>query len=497
MKLIADWISLINEHIGNIVPVVQYAMDRIDSWISALDSFIWGPPLLVLLLGCHVFLTFYLKFIQRYVFLGVRLSVRNDSGAEGDISQFGALAIALAATIGTGNIIGVGTAIVFGGPGTVFWCWLCGVFGIATKYAEGVLAVKYRIIDADGMIRGGPMYAIERGMNCKWLAVLFSVFTLLACCGIGSMTQSNAVAETIHKTFSAPMWTIGLAEAMLILLVVIGGLKFISKVCGALVPAMAFLYVLGCFIIIGRNASAILPAVRLIVTDAFSMKAVGGGFLGVAMMTAIRLGVARGLFSNESGMGSAPLIAASAKTANPVRQALISSTGTFWDTVCICALTGISLVSTALKLSPSPDFSKFTAPELAFNAFERIPYAGKYILAVCLSIFAYTTILGWFCYGRQAIHYLGGIRLFQVFRVAYIPLVFLGAVVSLRTVWNISDIANGLMVIPNVICLLWLCRVVKAETAKYLWTGKIDEPDPDCVRINQEGKTFDPDQMDE
>ena len=464
-------------------------------WIAGLDSLLWGPPLLILLFGCHVFLTFYLKFIQRYVFLGIRLSVRNDSGAKGDISQFGALAIALAATIGTGNIIGVGTAIVCGGPGAVFWCWLCGIFGIATKYSEGVLAVKYRIVDRDGMIRGGPMYAIEYGMKCKWLAVLFSVFTLLACCGIGSMTQSNAVAETIQETFSAPMWATGAVEALFILLVVIGGLKFISKVCGALVPAMALLYVICCFVIIGSNAATVLPAIRLILREAFSMKAVGGGFLGVAMLTAIRYGVARGLFSHESGMGSAPLIAASAKTTNAVRQALISSTGTFWDTVCICALTGISLVSTALKLNPNPDFSQLKATELAYNAFNQIPYAGPYILAVCLSVFAYTTILGWFCYGRQAIHYLGGHLMFQVFRAAYIPLVFLGAVVSLPIVWNISDIANGLMVIPNVICLLWLCRVVKSETAKYLWTGRIDEPDPVCVRVNQEGKTLDPDRM--
>lgn len=472
-------------------------MKQIAELINAVDSFIWGLPLLILLVGCHIFLTCYLKFIQRYIFLGIKLSVRNDSHANGDISQFGALAIALAATIGTGNIIGVGTAIVCGGPGAVFWCWLCGIFGIATKYAEGVLAIKYRIVDRDGMIRGGPMYAIERGMKCKWLATLFSVFTLLACCGIGSMTQSNAVAETINKTFSAPMWATGAAESLLILLVVIGGLKYISKVCGALVPSMAILYVLGCFIIIGRNASAVIPAIQLILREAFSTKAVGGGFLGVAMMTAIRYGVARGLFSNESGMGSAPLIAASAKTANAVRQALISSTGTFWDTVCICALTGISLVSTALKLNPNPDFSAFTAPDLAFNAFEQIPYVGKYILSICLSIFAYTTILGWFCYGRQTIHYLGGKSLFQVFRVAYIPLVFFGAVVSLPIVWNISDIANGLMVIPNVICLLWLCRVVKSETAKYLWTGKINNPDPECVRINEEGKSLAPDQMDD
>ena len=470
-------------------------MKMIADWINELDSFIWGPPLIILLFGCHVFLTFYLKFIQRYVFLGIRLSVRNDSNANGDISQFGALAIALAATIGTGNIIGVGTAIVCGGPGAVFWCWICGIFGIATKYAECVLSIKYRIIDKEGMIRGGPMYAIENGMKCRWLAILFAAFTLLACCGIGSMTQSNAVAETIHKAFSAPMWATGVAEALLILFVVLGGLNFISKICGALVPAMALLYVLGCFAIIGCNASTVLPAIRLILTDAFSTRAVEGGFLGVAMMTAIRYGVARGLFSNESGMGSAPLVAASAKTANAVRQALISSTGTFWDTVCICALTGISLVSTALKLNPNPDFSALKAPELAYNAFEQIPYVGKYILSVCLSIFAYTTILGWFCYGRQAIHFLGGKSLFLVFRAAYIPLVFLGAAVSLRIVWNISDIANGLMVIPNVICLLWLCRTVKEETAKYLWTGKINAPDPECIRVNQEGKTLDPDRM--
>ncbi len=466
-------------------------METFAKIISQIDSIVWGAPLLILLVGAHIFLTFYLKFIQRYVPLGIKLSVKNDNAADGDVSQFGALAIALAATIGTGNIIGVSTAIVNGGPGAVFWCWLCGFFGIATKYSEGVLAVKYRIVGKDGMIRGGPMYAIERGMHCKWLAILFAVFTIAACCGIGSLTQSNAVAKTIETSFSVAPWITGLLEAIFILLVVIGGLKMISKVCGALVPAMALLYVIGCFLIIGINHATIFPAIKLIVTSAFSMKAIGGGFFGCAMMVAMRFGVARGLFSNESGLGSAPLIAASAKTINPVRQALISSTGTFWDTVCICALTGIVVVSSVLKTNPTPDFAAFKANELAAMAFNEIPYVGKYILAVSLTIFAYTTILGWFCYGRQAIHYLAGQKTFHIFRIVFVLLVFSGSVMSLQVVWDISDIANGLMAVPNLICLIWLCKVIKSETERYLWKGDINTPDPECLKINKEGKVED------
>ena len=464
-------------------------MNMLSKFISDFDSLLWGPPLLILLVGVHVYLTVRLKFIQRYIPLGIKLSVQKDKNAAGDISNFGALAIALAATIGTGNIIGVATAVVMGGPGAVFWCWLCGVFGIATKYGEAVLAVKYRIVEKDGMICGGPMYAMERGMKNKFLAVLFAIFTIGACAGIGSMTQSNAVASFSQEVFNVPCWLTGSLEAMLIFAVVLGGVKWVSKVCGALVPFMAVLYVGCCLSIIALNGSFIIPALSLIFKSAFSTEAVSGGFFGSMIMLAMRYGIARGLFSNESGLGSAPLIAASAKTSNPVRQALISSTGTFWDTVCICALTGVTLVSSVLRENPSADFSKFNAVELPKLAFGLLP-GGHIFLGVALVIFAYTTILGWFCYGRQAIHYLGGKWSFQVFRAVFVALVFVGAICKLDMVWNISDIANGLMAIPNLICLAALSGVIVEETKKYLWSKRLDEADPDCIRINEAGRAL-------
>ena len=388
--------------------------------VNAFDSFLWGVPLLLLLVGCHLFLTFRLKFIQRHIPLAIRLSLQKDPNAVGEISHYGALSIALAATIGTGNIIGVATAIVLGGPGAVFWCWLCGIFGIATKYAETLLSVKYRFVGEDGFIRGGPMYVMERAMHCKPLAVCFAVFTLMACTGIGSMVQSNAVSGYSAEVFHIPPMATGILEAILIAAIVWGGLKFISRVCGALVPLMAVLYVLGCLAIIIINCQTFLPALKLIITSAFSLKAIGGGFFGTMLMMALRYGVARGLFSNESGLGSAPMIAASAKSANPVRQALISSTGTFWDTVCVCALTGVAIVSTVLHRYPGRDFSSFKAIELPRLAFSQIPCIGEYVLGIALVIFAYTTIIGWFCYGRQAVHYLGGNRLFQVLSLIHI-----------------------------------------------------------------------------
>jgi len=464
-------------------------METFVKLIEAFDAFLWGPPLLLLLVGAHFYLTFRLKGIQRYIPLGIKLSLRRDSEAKGDISNFGALAIALAATIGTGNIIGVSTAVVCGGPGAVFWCWFCGVFGIATKYAETVLAVKYRVINKDGVICGGPMYAMERGMHCKWLAVLFAVFTLFASGGIGSMVQSNAVASCTAQVFPIPEWVIGLAETILFAVVIFGGLKCISKICGALVPLMAVLYVAGCLTVMVINYQTLFPAVRLILSSAFSTKAVTGGFFGSMVMLAMRYGIARGLFSNESGLGSAPLIAASAKTANTVRQALISSTGTFWDTVCICAITGITVVSSVLKIDPNADFGKFSAVDLPRIAFANIPGIGNYILILSLMLFGYTTILGWFCYGRQAIIYLCGKKSFCGYGIVYLCLIFTGAGLKLELVWNISDIANGLMAIPNIISLFALSGVVVAETRKYLWSGKIDEVDPECAQINAEGIT--------
>ncbi len=536
---------------SNILVTIEQNLSHV---IEVIDGWLWGWPLLILLGSCHVFLTFRLKFIQRYIPLGIKLSLTPDKSSKGDISHFGALAIALAATIGTGNIIGVSTAVVKGGPGAVFWCWLFGVFGIATKYAEAVASVKFRIHDADGKCHGGPMYAIERGMHCKWLAVLFAIFTILACFGIGNMVQSNAVSTSAVAIFKGlKPWHVGLAEAAFIAAVVLGGLRWISRLCEALVPFMAVLYVVGCLIVIGCCSEFFLPAIKLILTDAFSMKAVGGGFLGTLMMMALRFGVARGLFSNESGMGSAPIVAANAQTKNPVRQALISSTGTFWDTVIICAITGITVVSSGLaamneaKNMPAQSvivaseavevienksgevvaasevidvekmpvaanaersvnealqefnnraavalnqpvvpgkvayWGDFEAQHLIQGAFSHIPHAGKYILLISLIIFGYTTILGWYCYGVQAFHYLGGNIGMMIFRPIFIIGIFFGAVFQLNMVWNFSDIANGLMAIPNMICLFALSGVIAKETSKYLWHGSIDTPDPECV----------------
>ena len=454
-------------------------METFARLIADFNQFLWGPPLLFLLVGVHIFLTFRLKFIQRYIPLGIKLSIRKDANSSGMISNFGALSIALAATIGTGNIIGVATAIVLGGPGAVFWCWVCGIFGIATKYGESLLSLKYRIQSADGQFHGGPMYVIENGMKNKWLAILFAVFTVGASFGVGNLAQSNAVSTFTNEAFGVPQWVSGLGETVFIALAVFGGLKFISRICSALVPFMAVFYVGSCFIILFICRDMILPAIQLIITEAFSFRSVTGGFTGTVIMLAMRYGIARGLFSNESGLGSAPIIAAAAQTRNPVRQALISSTGTFWDTVCVCAITGITIVSAILFTYGGKcgdiDFSKFQAQELTMTAFNLLPFAGLSALTIALAIFACTTVLGWFCYGEQAIHYLGGKKALYVYRLIFIAAVYFGAVTKLELVWNFSDIANGLMAIPNIISLFVLHKVIVAETKRYLHDGRIDD----------------------
>ena len=346
-------------------------MEPINDFFTLLSSFLWGWPMVILLLGTHVFLTFRLGIPQRKLLTGIRLSVKKDAGAEGDVSQFGALATALAATIGTGNIVGVATAVALGGPGAVLWCWLTGIFGMATKYAEGLLAVKYRVKGKDGHTYGGPMYALERGLNMKWLAVLFAVFTALASFGIGCTVQANSISLLASETFGIPTWIIGIAICILTASVILGGVKSIARVCTIFVPFMAALYVIGCIAILIMNGSYVWPAIQLIVQAAFNPSAAGGGFVGATVMMAARYGIARGLFSNESGMGSAPIVAAAAKTRNPVRQALVSSTGTFWDTVVICALTGLVLVSSILAY---PDISYADGAALTKVAFSKIPY---------------------------------------------------------------------------------------------------------------------------
>lgn len=456
-------------------------METFERVVGQITDFLWGWPMIVMLLGVHIFLTIRLRFPQLQIFKAIRLSFKKDHGASGDVSQFGALATSLAATVGTGNIVGVATAVALGGPGAVLWCWLTGVFGIATKYSEGLLSIKYRVRTADGTMLGGPMYAIERGMKMKWLAVLFAIFTAVAALGIGNTVQANAISTLLSEPglFGESFGGIstvasGLVMALLVALVIIFGVKGIAKVCTAFVPFMAIFYVAGCLIIIFMNWSYMGETVSVIFKSAFSAQAAGGGFIGSTVMMAARYGIARGLFSNESGMGSAPIVAAAAKTRNPVRQALVSSTATFWDTVVICALTGLVLVSSIIA---HPDISSSDGAKLTQLAFGKIPYVGSIILTVGLVTFAFSTILGWSYYAEKAIEYLAGKKFIKVYRVLWVLLVFVGAVADLSLVWDIADGTNALMAIPNLISLVLLSGVIVAETRKYLWNKRLDDTD--------------------
>ena len=446
-------------------------METINAFFSLLSGFLWGWPMIILLLGTHLFLTVRLRFPQRKLLTGIRLSVQKDPGAAGEVSQFGALATALAATIGTGNIVGVATAVALGGPGAVLWCWLTGIFGMSTKYAEGLLAVKYRVKAPNGQMYGGPMYALERGLGLKWLAVLFAVFTALASFGIGCTVQANSIALLARETFHVDAWMIGVFVCLLTAAVILGGVKSISRVCGVLVPFMAVFYVMGCLVILVVNGAYVWPALQLIVDSAFNPSAAGGGFVGATVMMAARYGIARGLFSNESGMGSAPIVAAAAQTRNPVRQALVSSTGTFWDTVVICALTGLVLVSSILAY---PDITYADGAALTKLAFSKIPYVGAPLLTFGILTFAFSTILGWSYYGESAVNYIEGRRTNRFYRILYIVALFFGSIIDLDIIWNIADCMNALMAIPNLIALILLSGVAARETDKYLWANRLD-----------------------
>ncbi len=428
--------------------------------------------MIVLLLGTHVFLTFRLRIPQRKLLTGMRLSIKRDKEATGDVSQFGALATALAATIGTGNIVGVATAVALGGPGAVLWCWLTGIFGIATKYAEGLLAIKYRVKGRDGHIYGGPMYALERGLNMKWLAVLFAIFTTITSFGIGCTVQANSIALLANETFGVPTWVVGIFICLLAGAVILGGVRAIARVCTILVPFMAVLYVLGCITILCMNSAYVWPAIELIVRSAFNPSAAGGGFIGSTVMLAARYGISRGLFSNESGLGSAPIVAAAAQTRNPVRQALVSSTATFWDTVVICALTGLVLVSSIIAY---PDITFADGAALTKVAFSKIPYVGAPLLAFGILTFAFSTILGWSYYGESAANYIKKSQTHLLYRILYLIALFFGSIINLNVIWNIADCMNALMAIPNLIALLLLSGVVASETKKYLWGNRLDE----------------------
>lgn len=443
-------------------------LEKITEILTVVQGAVWGWGMILLLLGTHIFMTIRTKGIQRKLWKGIRLSVQEDPDAEGEVSQFGALTTALAATIGTGNIVGVGTAIALGGPGAVFWCWLTGVFGIATKYSEALLAVKYRVKTKDGRMQGGAMYALERGLHMKWLGVLFAVFGGFASFGIGCATQVNAIAAVCEENLGIPSWIVGVAVCILTACVIFGGIRSIARVCEKLVPFMAIFYVAGCLIILVINWDFLLPALKAIVTMAFRPGAVAGGLTGRGLMAAMQYGIARGLFSNESGMGSAPIAAAAAQTRNPVRQALVSSTGTFWDTVVVCALTGLVLVSSIMK-NPAIDMSTVTdGGVLTSLAFAQIPVVGPLILVLGIISFAFSTILGWAYYGERCVEYFAGKKGLLPYRFLYIFVLGVAPVIALNLVWTAADILNALMAIPNLIAVLLLSRVVVSETDKYI-----------------------------
>lgn len=447
-------------------------MDTLHGWITIVDGFVWGAPLLILLFGTHIFLTIRTGFMQRHLWTAIKLSVTKEPGAPGDVSPFGALTTALAATIGTGNIVGVATAVGLGGPGAVLWMWLTGVLGTATKYSEALLAVKYRVRTEDGTMLGGPMYALENGLGMRWLGVLFALFTVIASFGIGNMVQANSISTLAATSFGINPQITGVVLMVLTAVVILGGLQSIARVCELLVPFMAIAYVGGCLTILVSNAGHLGEAVRVIVVSAFSPRAAAGGFAGVAVLTAARYGVARGLFSNESGLGSAPIVAAAAQSRNPVRQALVSATGTFWDTVVICALSGLVIVTSILQ---NPALGTLSGAELTSGAFRQtMPRFGPAVLTLGLLTFVFSTILGWSYYGERAAEYLWGKSLILPYRIAWVLAVYAGSVFTLDFVWDFSDVANALMAVPNLVSLLLLSGVVAAETRKYLAPGQID-----------------------
>jgi AGCS family alanine or glycine:cation symporter len=430
--------------------------------LNTVDSYVWGLPMLILLMGTHVFLTFRLGFVQKYIFRAIKISFSRHNEGDGDISHFGALTTALAATVGAGNIVGVGTAVASGGPGAVFWMWLTGVFGIATKYAEAMLSVKYRITSRNGLISGGPMYVLERGMRCRWLGILFAVFAALAAFGIGNMVQANSIAVLVKDTFHISPWVTGIVITLFTGVVIIGGIKSISRVCEKFVPLMTVLYVLGCIVLLALKFDTIPATIALIFKSAFTGQAAIGGFLGAGMKEAVRFGVARGLFSNESGLGSAPIVAAAAQTKHPARQALVSSSGTFWDTVVICAISGIVLVNSGVWTMG------LDGALLTKTAFTAIPKVGPVVLTLGLLTFVFSTILGWSYYGERAAEYLFGHGAIMPYRWLWVIVVMFGSVATVPVVWSFSDIANAMMAVPNLISLLVLSSVVRAETKDYL-----------------------------
>lgn len=443
----------------------------INDFFVVLSEYLWGWPLVLLLLGTHLFLTVRLQFPQRYLFKAIKLSVTSDKDSAGDVSQFGSLAIALSATIGTGNIVGVATAVALGGPGSVFWCWLTGVLGMSTKYGEALLGVKYRERKEDGKMAGGPMYVIDKGLGWKWLAVVFSILAIFTSLGVGGSFQASVIASFADNIDYTASQIIGIVVALLVVVVMMGGVKRIAKVCSWVVPLITLFYILGCCLVLAINYEFLIPAIKTICSSAFSTQAVGGGFVGSSFIIAARYGMARGLFSNESGFGTAAIASAAAQTKNSVRQALVASTGTFWDSVVVCGVTGIVIVSCILA---DPSIAYSDGAGLAQAAFSNIPVIGVPILIAGMCTFAFTTILGWCYYGEQAVEFLKGGIVKYVFRLLFVAFVYIGYTNEIDLFWNVTDCANALMIIPNLLVVLLLSGVIVRETRYYLWEGRLD-----------------------
>lgn len=433
-------------------------MSQILSIIKNFNAVLWNGPMLLILLGTHIFFTFRLKFVQRKIGKGIRLSISPSSSSEGDSSGFAALTTTLAATLGIGNIIGVSTAVALGGPGAILWCWITGVLGMATTYAECFLGVKYRQKTKDGTFLGGPMYTLENGLHSKFLAILYCLFTLIASYGVGCSTQSKAITETASSLWGLSPYAVGLVTALVTGLVIVGGIKSIGKVCMRIVPAMGGFYILACLILIVMNWRYLIPAIVLIFQSAFLPKAMAGGFIGSTIKIAARYGIARGLFTNEAGLGTAAIAAASAKTKRPQDQALISMSATFWDTVVMCAITGLVIVSNILKNPKS--IEGLSAADLTTAAFNQIPFFGSNMLGLSIIAFAVATLIGWSYFGEKAVDYLFGKEGIGVYRVCYIVMIFVGSILSLEFVWELTDLINAFMIIPNILAILLLSKEI-------------------------------------
>ncbi|RDW17208.1 alanine/glycine:cation symporter family protein [Oceanobacillus chungangensis] len=446
--------------------------------IKAISDFVWGPPTLILIVGTGLYFTFRLGFLQfRTLPYALKLAFspkRQDKESKGDISHYEALSTAMAATIGTGNIIGVATAVVLGGPGAVFWMWATALVGMITKYSEALLAVKYRVTNTKGQMSGGPMYYLERGLKQKWLAVLFAIFGSCAAFGIGNMVQANAVSSALKVSFNIPTWATGIFLTVLTGIVIIGGIKSIGKVTAFFVPFMALFYVIGGLIIIGMNLDIVPSIINIIFTDAFTAQAAGGGILG----SVIRWGVARGVFSNEAGLGSAPIAAAAAKTDYPARQALVSMTQVFIDTIIVCSITGITIVMAGLYTG-----SGVTADTLTNASFSLfLGETGGYIVTFAIILFAYSTLVGWSYYGEKCFSYLFTDKAIPYYRFVFVLAVFYGSIETLDIVWGLADIMNALMAIPNLIGLLGLSGVVVYETKKFMEIAKKEKEEAKAAK---------------